>query len=150
MRNQVLSICVFLATVGCSVNSLAPKNARVMKLASLRRIGGTANVTRFHLKNLTAHSLEYVHWLGGGAEPVPYCKFTDGSISICREESRRSEELFTHEIALKAGTSITFEVQNVNSVAVGVLLLLNGEGQYLWSENVAQQAPASDAGNPRG
>jgi hypothetical protein len=150
MRIQFLAGCVLLATIGCTVNSVAPNDARVMELASLQRIGGTPNVTSFRLRNLTAHSLEYVHWLGGGAEPVPYCKSADGSISVCGEKGRPDEELFTHEMALKAGRSVTFEVQNVNSVSVGVLLLLDGQGQYIWSENVAQQAPAADAGNPRG
>jgi len=88
--------------------------------------------------------------LGGGAEPVPYCKLADGSIAVCGEEGRPVEELFTHEIALKGRSSVDFEVENVNSVAVGVLLLLDGRGQYIWSETVAQQAPAADAGNPRG
>ena len=148
MRIQVAAFYAFLATVGCSVTSPGSNDARIVKLASLQRIDSTSGVARFRLSNLTTYSLEYVHWLGGGVEPVPYCKFADGSISVCGEQGRPGEELFTHEIALKAGSSVEFEVENFNAVAVGVLLLLDGKGQYIWSDSVAQQNNRADAVKP--
>ena len=130
------------------MDSPTPHEAGVLRLVSLQRIGSNSEATSFRLKNRSARSLEYVHWLGQGPEPVPYCKFQDGTISVCGE-NRPDEELFTHEMSLKPGKTVTFVAKNVNAVSVGVLLLLNGHGQYIWSEPAAQQRAAGDSQKPR-
>jgi hypothetical protein len=91
---------------------------------------------RFRLTNNTAEPLVYIQFLNKEKYPVPYCKGSDDSISICSREPPvvRDGKPALEEAKLKPGKSINFDVAKGNAVMVGVRLIIDGEQQLLWHE----------------
>jgi hypothetical protein len=118
---------------GCQVAPSAPFGVANGPLR-LKPLGATPDGVRFRLSNTSGSTVQYVHWLGQGPEPVPYCKYADGTTCPCSKAVYLIEnEYYVHERPLKPKQAVTFDAVAADAVAVGVAIWVDDKKQYIWS-----------------
>ena len=91
---------------------------------------------RFRLVNNSDETLTYMKWINQAANPVPYCKFPDGKVTICAREMHLDSDRNPafQEARLKPGKSIVFDAMKSTAIAVGALIVVGGEKKVVWCE----------------
>jgi hypothetical protein len=128
MRNFI-ALCV-ASLCGCQHVASTERGSNAGPLVIVERLGAR----EFRLVNHTNESLQHVHWFGQNPDPVPYCKYSDGSESICSRKVLvdADDRLSIHEAYLAPGASVKFRAQFRDAIAVGVSVWLGSKQQYLW------------------
>jgi hypothetical protein len=122
-----LAICMF----GCESTPATFGAGHTPEAISVERI----RAGQFRIVNGSTEPLQYIHWLGQGPEPVPYCQYSNGSVSVCSKKVFvDGDELSVHEAYLAPNESVKFSAQSQNAIAVGVSVWLNKKQQYVWSD----------------
>jgi hypothetical protein len=137
MKVRIASVLICVATLcGCHFVPSAPFGVGSGPL-HLKPLGLTPDGVRFRLSNTSGSTVQYVHWLGQGPEPVPYCKYADGRTCPCSKAVYLIEdEYYVHERPLKPKQAVTFEAVTADAVAVGVAVWVDNKKQYIWSSRL--------------